>query len=153
MNGRKLTVVTAMLASAVALAAGVAAGSASTSTSPYKLAGTFGKPGTGNGQFSGAKGIAVAANGNVYIADSNNNRVEVFSKTGAFRSKWGTIGSANGQFTGAQDVAVGPDGSVWVADDGNARAQGFSASGGWKSIVTIESESARAVAVDSAGDV
>ena len=152
MNGRTLGVMAALSPWGNARA-GVAAGGASTTAGPYKLAGTFGKPGTGNGQFSGAKGIAVAANGNVYIADSNNNRIEVFSKSGAFRSKWGTIGTANGQFTGAQDVAIGPDGSVWVADDGNARAQGFSATGGWKSLVTTQNESARAVAVDSAGDV
>ena len=100
MNGRRLGVMTALVASGATLALGVAAGGASTTAGPYKLVGTFGKPGTGNGQFSGAKGIAVAPNGNVYVADSNNNRVEVFSKSGAFRGKWGTIGSDNGQFTG-----------------------------------------------------
>ena len=100
MNGRTLGVMAALLAGGATMALGVAAGGASTTAGPYKLAGTFGKPGTGSGQFSGAKGIAVAANGNVYIADSNNNRIEVFSKSGAFRSKWGTIGTANGQFTG-----------------------------------------------------
>jgi NHL repeat len=153
MNGRKRKLVAASLASGVTLALCVAASGATTTTGPYKVVGAFGKPGTANGQFSGAKGIAVAANGNVYIADSNNNRIEVFSRVGAFKGKWGSIGTDNDQFTGARDVAVGPDGSVWVADDGNARAQGFSATGGYKSTVSITTESARAVAVDAAGDV
>jgi sugar lactone lactonase YvrE len=153
MNGRKLAVVIALLGSGLTLAAGVAAGSASTSGGSYKLAGSFGKAGTGNGQFSGAQGIAIAPNGIVLIADANNNRIEVFSRSGAYRSKWGTIGSANGQFTGARDVAVAGDGSVWVADDLNARAQGFSPTGGWKSIISVPNESARAVAADADGTV
>jgi hypothetical protein len=153
MNGRKRKLVATLLASGVTLSLCVAAGGATTAKGPYKLVGAFGKAGTGNGQFSGAKGIAIAPNGNVYIADSNNNRIQVFSRSGAFRGKWGSIGTDSGQFTGARDVAVGADGAVWVADDGNARAQGFSATGGYKSTVSITTESARAVAIDAAGDV
>lgn len=151
MNGRTLTVV---LASGVALAAGVATGGASTSGGSYKLAGTFGKPGTANGQFDGARGIAIAPNGNVYIADSNNNRIQVFSRTGAFRSAWGKTGDDTGQFNVPPDVAVAADGSVWVADDINARAQSFSGAGTYKSTVILPGlESARAVAVSADGDV
>jgi len=153
MNGRTTRLLGVAITAAATLALGTTAGRATTSAGPYKVVGTFGKTGTANGQFTGARGIAVAPNGNVYISDLNNNRVQLFSKSGAYRSKWGTIGTGNGQFTGARDVAIGPDGSVWVADDGNARAQGFSATGTWKASVAIASESARAVAVDAGGDV
>src|SRR5690348_9060284 len=151
MNGRKLTVVLALLASGVLLAAGIAAGSAPTA---YRLAGAFGKPGTGNGQFGGAKGIAVASNGNVYIAETNNNRIQMFNAQGVYKGKWGSIGDDSGQFTVPQDVAVQPDGSVWVADDINSRVQQFSATGVWKATLTLPGgESSRAVAVNADGDV
>ena len=153
MNGRNRKLVTALLASGVTLELGVAAGGAATS-GPYKLVGAFGKPGIANGQFSGAKGIAVAPNGNVYIADSNNNRVQMFSPSGTFRSKWGTIGGGTGEFTVDPDVAVATDGTVWVADDSNSRAQSFSATGAWKSTLTLPGlENARAIAVNAGGDV
>ena len=139
---------------AATLAMGATAGREATTGGSYKLAGSFGKAGTGSGQFSGAHGIAVAANGDVYIADSNNNRIEYFTKGGAYRGKWGTIGTADGQFTGARDVAIGPDGTIWVADDGNSRAQGFSPTGAFKGNVEIPpDESTRAVAVDAEGTV
>ena len=125
MNGRRVAVVLGSLVATAALAVGATAGSESTTAGAYKLVGKFGKGGTGSGQFSGARGLAVAPNGNVYIADMNNNRIEVFSKSGSFRSKWGTIGDANGQFTNPRDIAIAPNGTIWVADDGNARAQGF----------------------------
>jgi len=152
MNGRTTRLLSLGLAAAATLAIGTAAGEATTAGA-YKVAGAFGKPGTGNGQFSGARGIAVAPNGNVYISELNNNRIQMFSKSGAFRSRWGTIGTANGQFTNARDVAIAPNGMVWVADDGNGRAQGFSPTGAWKAAVTLTSEAVRGIAVDRDGDV
>jgi DNA-binding beta-propeller fold protein YncE len=39
---------------------------------------TFGSFGTGNGEFSMPQGIAVGGGGNIYVADTANNRVQVF---------------------------------------------------------------------------
>ena len=44
----------------------------------------FGSGGTGDGQFNFPNGVAVAASGNIYVADSNNHRVEKFDSTGTF---------------------------------------------------------------------
>jgi DNA-binding beta-propeller fold protein YncE len=41
----------------------------------------FGSSGSGNGQFSSPIGIAVGSGGNIYVADTNNNRVQVFSQS------------------------------------------------------------------------
>ena len=96
------------------------AGSNATGGSGYKQVGAWGKTGTGNSQFSGTGGIAVDAHGNVYVADRDNNRVQVFSASGSFLRKWGSIGTGDGQFTGADDIAVAPDGSIWVAERDHA---------------------------------
>jgi hypothetical protein len=41
----------------------------------------FGSQGSGNGQFSFPNGIAVGSGGNIYVADTDNNRVQVFSQS------------------------------------------------------------------------
>ena len=38
------------------------------------------------------EGIAVDQEGNVYVADTANNRIQVFSSNGTFISKWGRYG-------------------------------------------------------------
>jgi hypothetical protein len=140
----------------VAMAAAVVASAADATqqaANGYKLVGGWGKTGTATGQFSNATGLAVDKAGNVYVADRDNNRVQVFNAKGAFLRKWGSIGSGDGQFTGADDVAVAPDGTVWVADDGGGRYQQFSAGGVFQTAVTLQSELARGVAVDANGDL
>ncbi len=72
----------------------------------YHYAGQWGTHGAGNGQFNYALGIAVAPNGNVYVADAYNNRIQYFSPTGSFLGKWGTVGTGAGQFDTPWDVAV-----------------------------------------------
>ena len=47
---------------------------------------------------STSPGIATDAAGNVYVADTRNNRIQKFSATGTFITKWGSSGSGNGQF-------------------------------------------------------
>ncbi|MEQ1730439.1 MAG: 6-bladed beta-propeller, partial [Vicinamibacterales bacterium] len=53
----------------------------------------WGSTGAGNGQFAGLKAIAVDANGNVYVADAGNKRIQVFDGDGNFKSQFSGIGS------------------------------------------------------------
>ena len=46
-----------------------------------------------NGSFNSPTGIAIdPSSGNVYVADTANNRIQVFSSNGTFISKWGKYG-------------------------------------------------------------
>ena len=83
---------------------------------------TWGSQGTANGQFKNPYGVRLARDPKwgevVYVADSNNNRIQVFSKTGVFKSSVGTSGMFNqpGTFTTMRRVAVAKDGDIWGAD-------------------------------------
>lgn len=88
----------------------------------------WGSPGTGNGQFNAPAGVAVDGSGNVYVADTGNNRVQKFTSTGAYLTQWGTAGSGNGQFMGPFGIRV-IGGNVYVVDSGNARVQVFTTAG------------------------
>ncbi len=151
--GRRAHVLALAVVASAMFAVAATAGSTAGGVSGYKQVGSWGKTGTGNGQFTGTGGVAVDARGNVYVADRDNNRVQVFSASGSFLRKWGSVGNGNGQFTGADDVAVAPDGSIWVADDGGGRYQQFSSGGVFQTAVTLTSELARGVAVDANGDL
>jgi DNA-binding beta-propeller fold protein YncE len=65
------------------------------------------------------------AAGNVYVADSANNRIQVFTAAGDFLTQWGTPGSGPGEFHKPIGVGVGPDGRIYVADTWNSRIQVF----------------------------
>lgn len=152
MNARRGTIAIAALAGVAVcvLTAAAAVGQG------YKVAGKWGKIGTsGNGVFSSnTRGVAVDKSGNVYVADTDNNRVQVFTAKGGFLRKWGSIGDGNGQFAGAEDVDIAPDGTVWVADRGNERLQAFSGSGAFQAAVGLpRGEGSQGVAVDAGGEV
>ena len=54
----------------------------------FKAVGKWGKVGKGNGQFgANAYGLATDKAGNVYVADTDNFRIQVFSSKGAFKRK------------------------------------------------------------------
>ncbi len=72
------------------------------------------------------------AEGNIYIIDSLNDRVKVFSWKGPLQSLWGETGSGNGQFITPQGIAVDNSGFVYVADTGNHRIQVFTETGDFK---------------------
>jgi len=83
---------------------------------------TWGTQGTANGQFKNPYGVRLAKDPKwgevVYVADSNNNRVQVFSKTGVWKATVGRTGAYNetGTFTTLRRVAVAKDGDIWGAD-------------------------------------
>lgn len=122
----------------------------------------FGGTGSTAGFFSAPRGLAVDSQGLVYIADSNNHRVQVMSPAGELQQIWGyyadsTSGeAAAGGFNQPWDLAITSDGSVIVVDTWNHRIQRFSAQGELLHIFDTPSEALnpsslygpRAVAVD-----
>ena len=153
---------------------GVGPSAAQAITDPYEK-GTInltadlvvGAPGTGSGQFNSPRGIAVAPDGSLYVADSKNNRIVHLSADGKVIQEWGSFADVSkgpapgGTFNEPWDVAVGPDGSVYVADTWNNRIQKFSADGKfikmWGYFGTAEAPTAfwgpRGIAVNAKGDV
>jgi len=77
------------------------------------------------GQFNSPRGVAVAPDGTVYVADIGNDRIQRFSATSQFLGTWGSKGSGDGQFYYPRGVAVAGDGTVYVADTWNRRIQAF----------------------------
>lgn len=71
---------------------------------------------TTEGNFGAPFGAAVDKDGNLYVTDMLNNRIEVFDADGNFVRTWGKIGDAPGQFGRPKGIAVDSDGHIWVAD-------------------------------------
>ena len=76
----------------------------------------WGSLGSGDGQFNYPNGVAIDSSGNVYVADSDNHRIQKFDSSGGFITKWGSFGSEDGQLNGPSGVAVDSSGNVYVAD-------------------------------------
>lgn len=74
-------------------------------------------------------GVAVGTDGQVVVADSENNRIQSWNSAGTWLWATGTQGSASGQLNGPKDVAFGPGGFVYVADTVNARMALYRSSG------------------------
>jgi tripartite motif-containing protein 71 len=98
---------------------------------------TWGRQGTGPGEFDvtrpddnpGTGDIAVAPNGQVYVADGSNHRVQVFRPDGTYISQFGSFGSGDGQFGSVDDIAIGRDGSIYLRDGTANRISAFTPDG------------------------
>jgi DNA-binding beta-propeller fold protein YncE len=103
---------------------------------------------TGDGQFHYPQGVAVDGDGNVYIADTSNHRIQKFDSNGTFITKWGSacvldnqarcvdpdgpgkLGAGDGQFFDPKGIAVNlQTGEVFVVDKKNSRIQKFDSDG------------------------
>jgi DNA-binding beta-propeller fold protein YncE len=101
---------------------------------PYKLLRTIGKPGTKHeattaGDFSRPTNVAVDKDGNLYVTDTFNNRVEIFDADGNFIREFGKAGDGPGYFARPKGIAIDSDGHVWVADAVQDRVQVFTQEG------------------------
>ena len=92
-----------------------------------RLLNSFGRAGNGPGEFNRAEGLFVDAQDRVYVADSCNHRIQVFSADGKFLRAYGKAGSGPGEFSYPYDICVDQAGRQYVCEFGNSRLQVFDA--------------------------
>jgi DNA-binding beta-propeller fold protein YncE len=125
----------------------------------YQYYTSWGSSGSGAGQLNSPRGLSTDSSGNVYVADSGNNRIQKFNSGGSYLGSWGSQGSGNGQFLSPYDVDSDSSGNVYVADGDNNRIQYFTSSGAyisqWGSHESGDARlnSPRALALDGSGNV
>lgn len=91
----------------------------------------FGSYGSLDGQFDQPRSVAVDSNGNIYVADRLNHRIQKFDSSGTFIKKWGSFGSNNSQFKYPRGIAVDSNNNIYVADSDNHRIQKFDSNGNY----------------------
>jgi len=84
---------------------------------------------TDPGNFSKPTNVAVDKDGNLYVTDTYNDRVEVFDADGAFIRTFGKNGDGPGDFARPKGIAIDCDGHIWVADAMLNRLQVFTPEG------------------------
>jgi DNA-binding beta-propeller fold protein YncE len=126
-----------------------------------------GQPGNGPGQFNYPRGVAVDADGNIYVADSRNHRVQkINGKTGKFMKAFGgfasvvgdpkkIISESTGKMNEPNGITVGQDNLVYVMDTWNQRIQVFTTDGKFKRAVTSDDGfyGPREILVDASGSM
>jgi DNA-binding beta-propeller fold protein YncE len=81
------------------------------------------------GDFAKPTNVAVDHDGNLYVSDTLNDRVEVFDPDGGFIRAFGKNGDGPGHFARPKGIAIDSDGHVWVADAMENRVQVFDQQG------------------------
>ncbi len=94
------------------------------------------RAGSQPGQFQRPRDLSIAADGSLYVVDTDNHRIQHLAADGGPLHVWGSFGDANcrpgaggGTFNQPWGIGLGPDGSVYVADTWNHRVQKFNAQG------------------------
>jgi DNA-binding beta-propeller fold protein YncE len=90
---------------------------------------TIGSKGGGPGQFSYPTYAAVDREGNLYVSDTLNARVQKFDPQGRYLMTFGQRGNAPGMFERPKGVAVDSFGNVYVADSSWSNVQIFNRKG------------------------
>lgn len=120
---------------------------------------SVGRAGRRAGEFNRPEGLATDRQDRLYVADSCNHRVQVFSPKGEFLRAYGEAGSGPGQLSYPYDIQVDPAGRQYVCEFGNSRVQIFDPDG--KPLETLGGPGAApgqfsnpwSIALDSAGNL
>ena len=95
--------------------------------------GTPGEEGSDHDHLSSPSDVAIASNGDIFVADGHNNtgnnRVMKYNSRGEFLMSWGKTGYAPGEFRALHALDIDPSGRVFVGDRSNSRIQIFDQDG------------------------
>ena len=120
---------------------------------------SFGRAGTGPGEFNRPEGLCVDAQDRVYVADSCNHRIQIFSRDGQFIRAYGKAGAGKGELSYPYDICVDAAGRQYVCEFGNSRIQIFDANDqpleiiGGPGVAPGRFSNPWGVALDSAGNL
>jgi NHL repeat len=68
-----------------------------------KRLGSWGKPGTGPGEFNLVHALVIDSQGRLYASDHRNNRIQIFDSNGKFLKQWTHLGPGQGLFMTPKD--------------------------------------------------
>jgi len=88
---------------------------------------SFGSRGTGSGQFNYPSALCFSPEGDLFVVDQMNSRVQVFTADGEVLETFGALGVGFGNFVRPKDVAINADGLVFVPDAAFGNVQIFDA--------------------------
>lgn len=86
---------------------------------------SFGSRGVDEGEFNFPTSLAFDKEGNLYVVDQLNARVQVFAPDGEYLDQFGQLGTGPGSFTRPKDVAVDEVGFIYVVDNAFNNVQLF----------------------------
>jgi DNA-binding beta-propeller fold protein YncE len=89
----------------------------------------IGKRGVEHGEFNFPTNLTVDRNGQLYVADTLNFRIQIFDAAGAFVKSIGSQGDGPGQLNRAKGVGVDSEGHIYIADTSFNNFQIFDADG------------------------
>lgn len=102
---------------------------AHTETRAYHPSLMIGQEGREAGLFRQPSSVVVDPEGLIYVADTYNHRVQVFTRDGRFVRAFGAEGAHTGALSRPKGLAWGPHRLLYVADTGNHRVQAFDMQG------------------------
>jgi streptogramin lyase len=119
----------------------------------------FGSFGAGDSQLNAPSDVAIGPEGEMWVADFANNRLQHFNPAGEYVGRFGSQGSGAGKLDHPASIAIDAEGNLWVADKGNNRIQKFSPEGvlldGFGSLGSGNGQfnGPEGIAIDAAGDI
>lgn len=99
------------------------------SATNYKFLFGFGHSGLEHGDFNRPEGLSVDSSDRIYVADSCNHRIQIFSPDGKFLRCYGKPGQGVGEMSYPYDVRVDKKGLQFVCEFENSRIQIFDTNG------------------------
>ena len=94
-------------------------------TSEGRQTRSIGRQGKQPGEFNYPNGLRVSSREELYVCDSENNRIQVFDLDLNFKREFGGPGTGKDQFSFPADVEFDSSDNIYISDNGNHRIQVF----------------------------